>query len=75
MLSIIQSENPSSRRENKKTNQIYINKQTNNIHINKQTIAKAGFNPHSIKISINVKTIFKNIFDNLIQILLILKYS
>ena len=52
---------------NKQTNKIYINKQTNNIYINKQKTAKAGFNPNSIKNFINVKTTFKNIFDNLIQ--------
>ena len=47
--------------------QIDVNKQTNNMYINKQTRAKAGFNPNSIKNFINVKTIFKNIFNNLIQ--------
>ena len=45
----------------------YVNKQTNNIYINKQTTAKAEFNPSSIKNLFNVETIFKNIFDNLIQ--------
>ena len=38
------------------------------MYINRQTTAKAGFNPNSIKNSINVKTIFKNIFHNLIHI-------
>ena len=46
----------------------YVNKQTNNMYINKQTTAKAEFNPNSIKNLINVKTIFKNIIHNLIQI-------
>ncbi len=45
----------------------YVNKQTNNMYINKQTTAKAGFNPNSIVNLINMKTTFKNIFDNLIQ--------
>ena len=34
----------------------------------KKITAKAGFNPNSIKNSINVKTTFKNIFHNLIHI-------
>ena len=38
----------------------YVNKQTNNIYINKQTIAKAEFNPNSIKNLLNVETTFKN---------------
>jgi len=45
----------------------YVNKQTNNMYVNKQTKAKAGSSPKSIKIFINVKTTFKNIFHNLIQ--------
>ena len=45
-----------------------INKQTNNMYIDKQTTVKAGFNPNSIKSFINVKTTFKNIFQNLIHI-------
>ena len=35
------------------------------MHINKQTTTKAGFNPNSIKDFINIKTTFKNIFQNL----------
>ena len=38
------------------------------MYINKQTTAKAGFNPNSIKNLINVKTTFKNIFHNLINL-------
>ena len=38
------------------------------MYINKQTTVKAGFNPNSIKSFINVKTTFKNIFHNLINI-------
>ena len=45
----------------------YVNKQTNNMYINKQTTAKAGFNPNSIENLINVKTTYKNIFNNLIR--------
>ncbi len=45
------------------------------MYTNKQTTAKAGFNLNSIKNFINVKTTFKNIFHNLIQILLTLKYA
>ena len=37
------------------------------MYINKQTTAKAGFNPNSIENFINVKTISKNIFHNIIQ--------
>ena len=37
------------------------------MYINKQTSAKAGFNIHSIKSFIHVKTIFKNIFLNSIH--------
>merc|ERR1711867_66123 len=59
---------------NKETNKIYINKQINNIYINKQTTVKAGFNPNSIKSFINVKTTFKNIFHNLINIDFIIFY-
>ena len=44
------------------------------MYINKQTTAKAGFNPNSIKNFINVKTTFKNIFHNLIQIDFIIFY-
>ena len=53
---------------------MYINKQTNNIYINKQTTAKAGFNPNSIRNFINMKTTFKNIFHNLINIDFIIFY-
>ena len=52
----------------------YVNKQTNNMYINKQTTVKAGFNPNSIKSFINVKTTFKNIFHNLINIDFIIFY-
>merc|ERR1711873_308411 len=52
----------------------YVNKQTNNMYINKQTTVKAGFNPNSIKIFINVKKTFKNIFHNLIYIDFIISY-
>ena len=38
------------------------------MYMNKQTTAKAAFNPDPIKNLINVKTIFKNIFHNLIHI-------
>ena len=38
------------------------------MYINKQTTAKAGFNPNSIKTFSNVKTTFKNIFNNLLHI-------
>ena len=44
------------------------------MYINKQTTAKAGFNPNSIKNLINVKTTFKNIFNNLINIDFIIFY-
>ena len=44
------------------------------MYINKQTTVKAGFNPNSIKSFINVKTIFKNIFHNLIYIDFIIFY-
>ena len=37
------------------------------MYINKQTIAKAGFNPNSIKNFINMMTTFKNIIHNLIH--------
>merc|ERR1712098_972685 len=52
----------------------YVNKQTNNMYINKQTTVKAGFNLNSIKSFINVKTTFKNIFHNLINIDFIIFY-
>ena len=45
------------------------------MYINKQTTDKAEFNPNSIKSIINVKTTFKNIFDNLIQNITNLKYA
>ena len=44
------------------------------MYINKQTTVKAGFNPNSIKSFINVKTTFKNIFHNLINIDFIIFY-
>ena len=44
------------------------------MYINKHTTAKAVFNPNSIKIFINVKTTFKNIFHNLINIDFIMFY-
>ena len=53
---------------NKQANKIYRNKQTNNIYINNQTTDMTGFNPNSIKNSINVKMTFKNIFHNIIHI-------
>merc|ERR1712239_109837 len=52
----------------------YVNKQTNNMYINKKTTVKAGLNPNSIKSFINVKTIFKNIFHNLIYMAFIIFY-
>merc|ERR1712243_133563 len=52
----------------------YVNKQTHGMYINKQTTVKAGFNPNSIKSFINVKTTFKNIFNNLINIDFIIFY-
>ena len=44
------------------------------MYINKQTTVKAGFNPNSVKSFINVKTTFKNIFHNLINIDFIIFY-
>ena len=44
------------------------------MYINKQTTVKAGFNPNSITSFINVKTTFKNIFHNLINIDFIIFY-
>ena len=44
------------------------------MYINKQTTVKAGFNPNSIKSFINMKTTFKNIFHNLINIDFIIFY-
>ena len=53
----------------------YVNTQTNNMYINKQRTVKAGFSPNSIKNFSNVKTIFKNIFRNLMYVDFIIFFS